>query len=74
MPFPAGKNLGGCKWVYKVKIQLHGSLERYIARLVAKGFSKKYGLDNEETFAFVAKMTTACILISVVVVHYWPLY
>lgn len=62
---PAGKNLVGCKQVYKVKTDSNGFLERYKARLVAKGFSQEYGIDYEETFAPIAKMTTVRTLISV---------
>ena len=74
VPLPAGKNLISCKWVFKVKTNSDGSLERYKARLVAKGFSQEYGIDYEENFATVAKMTTVRTLISVAVVRSWLLY
>ncbi|CAL5369179.1 unnamed protein product [Camellia sinensis] len=74
VPFPAGKNVIGCKWVYKVKTLSDGSLERYKACLVAQGFSQEFGIDYDETFAPVAKMTTVRTLISVAAAHQWPLF
>ena len=38
-PLPSNKRVIGCKWVYRVKYKVDGLLERYIARLVAKGFT-----------------------------------
>lgn len=43
----------GSRWLYKVKYDVDGSVEKYKAMFVAKGFSQKEGIDYEETFALV---------------------
>ena len=55
---PAEKKAVSCKWIYTVKQNPEGKVERYKARLVARGFSQTYGIDYDETFAPVAKMNT----------------
>lgn len=73
VPLPAGKKAVGCKWLYKVKYNSDGTVERYTARLVAKGFTQTKGLDYFETFAPVAKVTTVRVLITLAVIHGWSL-
>jgi hypothetical protein len=59
--------------VFTVKYKSHGSLERYEARLVAKGFTQTYGIDYLETFAPVAKLNSVRVLLSLVANRDWPL-
>ncbi|PKI53504.1 hypothetical protein CRG98_026111 [Punica granatum] len=55
---PSGKKPIGCKWVFKIKKWADGTVERYTARLVAKGFTQIEGVNFHETFAPVAKLVT----------------
>uniref|UniRef100_A0A8R7UCU5 Reverse transcriptase Ty1/copia-type domain-containing protein n=1 Tax=Triticum urartu TaxID=4572 RepID=A0A8R7UCU5_TRIUA len=71
---PEGKKAVSCKWIYTVKQNPEGKIERYKARLVARGYSQTYGIDYDETFAPVAKMSTVRILISCATNFGWPLH
>lgn len=62
---PYGRKAIGSKWIYKVKKNIDGTVERRKARLVAQGFSQKFGVDYDEVFAPVARTTTMRLLLSV---------
>ena len=55
----------GYKWVCKIKTQLDGTIDRYKAYLVAKGFTQEYEIDYEETFALMACFSSIHTLIAV---------
>ena len=70
---PAGVKPIGCKWVYTIKLRADGSIERHKARLVALRNRQEYGLDYEETFAPMAKMTTVRTIMALAVSKGWSL-
>eukprot|EP00253_Pinus_taeda_P002193 PITA_02193 len=64
VPRPQDRSVIGSRWLYKVKHTADGSVEKYKAMVVAKGFVQKEGIDYEETFAPIAKYTSIRSVIS----------
>ena len=70
---PPGKGTVGCRWVYIVKYKADGTLDKYKAILVAKGY-KSHGIYYSDTFTLVAKFNTVRILIALAAKLGWNLY
>ncbi|KAM1017141.1 hypothetical protein ACFX13_047468 [Malus domestica] len=64
----------GVKWVYKVKLNLDGYVQKNKARLVAKGYSQKLGVNFNETFALVARLDTIRTWIALAAKKRWKLH
>lgn len=71
---PPNKKPVGCRWLYTIKHNPDGTVARYKARLVPKGYSQTYGIDYSETFSPVAKFDTIRVLFSIAANEGWPLY
>jgi hypothetical protein len=57
-----------CKWIYRLKQVFAFDSPKYKARIVAKGFRQEYGVDFDEVFSSVVKITTLRFLLGVVAV------
>ncbi|KAL1192817.1 Retrovirus-related Pol polyprotein from transposon TNT 1-94 [Cardamine amara subsp. amara] len=71
---PEGKKALGCKWVFRLKFNSDGTLERHKARLVVLGNHQTEGVDYDETFAPVCKMTTVRAFLQYAVNKNWVIH
>ena len=62
---PPSKKPVGCKYVFKIKHNPDGGIEKYKVRLVAQGFLQQEGVDYNEVFALVVDSTSISLLLAI---------
>lgn len=74
VPLPEGKHVVGSKWVFKVKRDENGCVQRYKARLVAQGYTQAEGIDYSEVFSPVVRSTTIRSLLALSSAKNWEVH
>ena len=68
-----GNIVSNC-WTYKIKWKPDGCINRWKARMVAKGYTQEFNFDNTDIFSHVVKPMTIHIVLSLVILWCWKLY
>ncbi|CAI7859548.1 unnamed protein product [Closterium sp. NIES-54] len=68
---PEGRNAITSKWLFKIKSDADGKIQRYKSRLVAKGYQQKEKVDYKDLFAPVVKPTTLRTLLARATIEGW---
>ncbi|KAI4297628.1 hypothetical protein L6164_037512 [Bauhinia variegata] len=71
---PSHKKAIGVKWVYRTKLNLDDSVNKYKARLVVKGYAQEFGVGFSETFAPVARLDTIRMLLALATQKGWVIH
>ena len=71
---PEGKNVVGSRWVFKVKHNADGTVERFKACLVAQGYSQSQGVDYQEVFSPVVRYSSIRALLALANVRDWEVH
>jgi hypothetical protein len=71
---PQGHKPIGLKWVFKTKRNEHGDVVKHKARIVAKGYVQRHGVDYEEVFAPVARIESVRLLFALAAQERWEVH
>ena len=74
VPRPKDKATVSSKWLYKIKHASNGSIEKYMARFVARGFSQKDKINYEEMFDPLERYTSIRAFMALVAKMKWKFH
>jgi hypothetical protein len=74
VPISKRKYVVTSRWLYKIKHVIDGSIDKYKAKFVARGFSQKEGINYEETFAPMVRYNSIHNIISLACMMGWKLH
>lgn len=66
-------NILGSKWIYKLKLNPDGTIDRFKSRLVAQGCSQQDEIDYNATFSPVVKTTTIRVVLTIALSNKWSI-
>lgn len=71
---PVGGKPIGLKWVFKIKRSSDGSINKFKAWLVAKGYVQRHGIDFDEVFPPIARIETIRLLVNLAATNGWEVH
>ncbi|GKE40809.1 ribonuclease H-like domain-containing protein [Tanacetum coccineum] len=74
VPRPADTNIVRCMWIFCRKYMADGTLRRYKSRLVTNGSTHLEGVDVDETFRPVVKLSIIQTVLSLAASRHWPIH
>ena len=63
-----------CKWIFKKKLKVDGTIDKLKARLVAKGFTQKHGIDCFDTYSLLTGIATIRVLLAITSIPKWVIH
>ena len=66
-------NVVSCKWVFKIKKNSAGEIDKYKTQLVVHGFTQQYGVDYDETYAPIAHLASLCLIMAIAAHQDWDI-
>ena len=73
VPCPPGKNVVGSKWVFRIKRNAEGKVQKYKVRLIAHGFTQIFRQDYYDTFLPVARLASFRAILTLAACHDWKI-
>jgi hypothetical protein len=74
VPLLISRKLVSCTWVFEIKQGVNEEVERYKAKLVARGFTQTYEVVYNETFAPITKFTSICCIFALAALEDMEIY